>query len=245
MRKYCAWMLALVLVVSMTACAFAEGENDVYGLLSGLMNGHSFTLTVTAEEAEGLEEFLAPYGSFLCTLQQEEDTIVLDVTTEGEAFLKATATAEGVTISTNFVEMEDVSVTWQTLVPNVTLTREEGVVSLKIGMTGPDKELINFTFKAKGTDLSDYSADVYVGFITGPGAIYSLWDSFGAEEGSSVRDFAFTFDEYEVMVYGEGEELTEEAEDGSVTIVRTDAYTVEYDAEEIGTLTIHAELTIR
>lgn len=239
MKKITALLLVVFLIASLSISAFADSENDVYSLLTGLVNGRSFMLTVTAEDVDGLEDFLAPYVSFVCTVKQEDDTIVLDVTAEGEAYLKATANAEGVTLSTNFIEMEDVVTTWDALMPNITVENED-IKVIKIGMTGPNQELISLSFKLKGESLDDYQAEVYVGFITGPGAVYTLWDSFGAKDGSSNRDFAFTWDESEVLTEGSG---TEAFEDGC--IVRDDETTVYQDDEEIGTLTIHSELVIQ
>lgn len=240
MKKITALLLAVLLVASLSVSVFAEGENDVYALLSDLMHGRCFTLTVTAEDVDGLEDFLAPYGSFVCSVNQEGDTIVLDVTTEGEAYLKATANTEGVTLSTNFIEMEDVVTTWDVLLPNVTVTKDENTASVKIGMTGPNQELINFSVKIKGTDLADYSAEFYIGFITGPGTVYTLWDSISGKNGETARDFAFTWDENELIAEASGEET---AEDGCIS--RSDVCSFFMDDEEIGTVTVHSELTIQ
>lgn len=237
MKKITALLLAVLLVASLSVSAFAEGENDVYALLSGLMNDREFTLTVTAEEIDGLEEYLEPYGTVVCNVKQEDDTIVLDVTTEGEAYLKAAANAEGVMLSTNFIEMDDVVTTWDVLLPNVTVTKDESSASVKIGMTGPNQELINFSVKIKGTDLADYSAEFYIGFITGPGTVYTLWDSISGENGETARDFAFTWDEYELIAEASGEEA---AEDGCIS--RSDVCSFFMDDEEIGTVTVHSEL---
>lgn len=243
MKKWMALVLAVLMFASLSVCACADGENDVYALLTDLVAGREFTLTVTAEDVAGLEEFLAPYGSVSCTVKQEEGTIVLDVTTEGEAYLKATATAEGVTLSTNFIELDDVAAAWDVLKPNVALTRDEKGTTLKIGMTGPNMELINFSAKIKGFAWNDYTAEISVGFITGPGAVYSLWDSISDQDGETYRDFAFTWDESELMIEATGTE--EVATEDGTQAVRSEEFTVYVDDDEIGTLVLRTELVVR
>lgn len=238
MKKNVASILAAVMLLTCFCCT-AFAEDSVYTLLSELMNGREFTLTVSAEDVDGLEDILAPYGTAVCSVKQENDEIVLSVTCDSDTYLTASATAQGVHLETNFIDMEPVTCDWETLMPNITVT-DDGAKTIKIGMTGPDRELINFSFKVKGESLTDYQAEVYIGFITGPGAVYSLWDSFGATDGSSSHDFAFTWSESELLLEGTG---TETSADGVVT--RDDEITVCLNEEEIGTVNAHSELVIQ
>lgn len=240
MKKIC----ALILTLALCCCTAAVAESNVYDLLTGLMNGRTFTQTLDAENVDGIEG-LEEMGRVNCTAAQADGVITLSMTCESDAYLLATAAAGGVHLETNLVAMEPVDVTWETLAPNVAVSEDDnGAKSIKIGMTGPDREMINFSVKVKGADLSDYQVEFNGGFITGPGAVYSLWDCIGARDGSSSREFAFTYDEHEVYFEAEGEETVTEA-DGGMTIDRTEELAVSLDEEEIGALTLLSALSVQ
>ena len=92
-------MFALLLMILFLGGCFAQAESaeSVYDVLTHLMNGRTFTLTVTAEsEAEELANVIAQYGAVTCTLRQENDEILLTAACDGDAYLNATATKDGV-----------------------------------------------------------------------------------------------------------------------------------------------------
>ena len=69
-------MFALLLMILFLGGCFTQAESaeSVYDVLTHLMNGRTFTLTVTAEsEAEELANVIAQYGAVTCTLRQEND----------------------------------------------------------------------------------------------------------------------------------------------------------------------------
>lgn len=246
MKKICAWTLSvLVLVFCLAGSAMAEAETDVYDLFAALLNGCELTLTVSAENIDGLEDIIPPYSSMICVVKQENNQILINVSCDSEAYLIAFADEQCVRLETNLLDMESMEFDWDSLMPNFSLTKEEGSCALKISMTGPDRELINFSCKVRGTELTDYQVDIQGGFITGPGAVYGLWDSLGAKQGSSSRDFAITYDESEVLLEATGKEEVSIDEDGCTTITRVEDCTVFQDEEEIGTLTIRSVLRIK
>lgn len=246
MKKLCAWMLSVLALVSCLAgSAMAETETDAFGLFSSLLGGCELTLTVSAENIDGLEEVFAPYGSVMCTVKQENDQIVVSAICDGVVYLTAAADAQGIRLETNLLDAASIQCGWDTLMPNITLTGGEESRVLKITMTGPDRELINFSCKVTGTDLSDYRVELQGGFITGPGAVYGLWDTLSAKQGSASREFALTFGESEILLEATGEETAAVDEAGCVSITRLDDCTVYLDDEEIGTLTIRTVLSIK
>ena len=100
-------MFALLLMILFLGGCFAQAESaeSVYDVLTHLMNGRTFTLTVTAEsEAEELANVIAQYGAVTCTLRQENDEILLTAACDGNAYLNATATKDSVRFDTNLIE---------------------------------------------------------------------------------------------------------------------------------------------
>ena len=244
MKKITALLLAAVMLIAcVTGMARAEETANVYDLFSGLLDGKTMTLTVTAEDVDLSEEIPLP-GDMVCTACTTEDAIVITFTCDGEAVAAATLNTEGVTLETILEGLETISCSWETLNPSITMTREENKAALKISMTGPEQELINFSVKVTGTELNNYAVSVQAGFITGPGAIYALYDDFSSEEGKSYRCTAYTWDEYMLSAEGDGEETAEVAEDGTMTVIRTDVCTVLMDDDEIGTVTFRSELVL-
>ena len=212
-------MFALLLMILFLGGCFAQAESaeSVYDVLTHLMNGRTFTLTVTAEsEAEELANVIAQYGAVTCTLRQESDEILLTAACGGDAYLNATATKDGVRFDTNLIENGTFSSDWAALAP--VITREAGMFS--VTMTGPDHELIRFTCKASGESPDDCQVEIDIGYITGPGNVHSLWDGITNEDGKSSREFYFTFSEEEYGMECEGASSTETAEDGSLIITR-------------------------
>lgn len=246
MKKLCVWMLSVLALVSCLAgSAMAEAETDAFGLFSALLGGRELTLTVSAENIDGLEEFFAPCGSVMCTVKQENNQIVASVTCDGGAYLLAAADAQGIRLETNLLDAASIQCGWDTLMPNITLTGGEESRVLKITITGPDRELINFSCKVVGNTLDDYQLSFQGGLITGPGAVYGLWDNLSGKQGRTTRDFALTYDESEILVEAFGEETVESEETGCVIIHRRDDCTVYLDEDEIGSLTICSALRIQ
>lgn len=222
--------------------AQAESAESVYDVLTHLMSGRTFTLTVTAEsEAEELANVIAQYGAVTCTLRQENDEILLTAVCDGDAYLNATATKDGVRFDTNLIENGTFSSDWAALVP--VITRAVGMFS--VTMTGPDHELIRFTCKASGESPDDCQVEIDIGYITGPGNVHSLWDSITNEDGKSSREFYFTFSEEEYGMECEGASSTETAEDGSLIITREETGVLTYQEDELGEIIFRSTLTIQ
>lgn len=245
MKKLTALLLTLMTLLScLWLCATAEEEPNLYRLYAELLGNREIILTVNAENVVGLEDALAPYGTVVCTAKQEAGKITVRVTCGDELLASAEADEAGILVESTLLGIAPLELTWETLNPHVTVTDEDGS-TIKTSMTGPEQELINFTAKVQGTDLSSYKLSFQGGFITGPGAVYGLWDDFTGKDGSTSRDFCVTFAESELVVEGSGEETTETAEDGTLTITRIENCTVSMNEEEIGTLTIHSVLVMK
>jgi hypothetical protein len=237
-------MLALLLALLLLGVCFAQAESaeSVYDVLTHLMNGRTFTLTVTAEsEAEELANVIAQYGAVTCTLRQENDEILLTTACDGDAYLTAAATKEGVRFDTNLIENGTFSSNWAALVPVISQEADK----FSVTMTGPDHELIRFTCKVSGTMPDDCQVEIDIGYITGPGNVHSLWDGITNAGSETIREFYFTFSEEESGLEGEGTTLTETAEDGSVTITREETCALTYQEDEAGEITFRSVLTIR
>ena len=239
MKKISALLLVCLLL---SACAHAENTLSVYDVLSGLMNGREFTLTVEARsDAEELSEVIARYGTVVCALRQEDDEIKLSVTCDGDAYLTAAATKTLVRFDTKLLENGAFSSDWAALEPQVSAEKDR----ISVTMTGPDHELIRFSCQVTGTDMDDCGVTIDIGFITGPGNVHSLWDGITNAGGRASREFYFTFSEEEYGLEGEGTTLTETAEDGSVTITREETCALTYQEDEAGEITFRSVLTIR
>ena len=237
-------MLALLLAMLFLGVCFAQAESaeSVYDVLSGFMNGRIFTLTVSAEsEAEELANVIAQYGAVTCALRQENDEILLTAACDGDAYLTAAATKDGVRFDTNLIENGTFSSDWAALVP--VITREAGTFS--VTMTGPDHELIRFTCKASGESPDDCQVEIDIGYITGPGNVHSLWDGITNDGGETSREFFFTFSEEEYGMECEGTSTTESVEDGSLIITREETGVLTYQEDELGEITFHSALTIQ
>jgi len=237
-------MFALLLMILFLGGCFAQAESaeSVYDVLTHLMNGRTFTLTVTAEsEAEELANVIAQYGAVTCTLRQENDEILLTTACDGDAYLNAAATKEGVRFDTNLIENGTFSSNWAALVPVISQEADK----FSVTMTGPDHELIRFTCKVSGTTPDDCQVEIDIGYITGPGNVHSLWDGIANEGGETSREFFFTFSEEEYGMECEGTSIVETAEDGSVTLTREETGVLTYQEDELGEITFHSTLTIQ
>ena len=245
MKKLTALLLTLMTLLScLWLCATAEEDPNLYRLYAELLGNREITLSVNAENVVGLEDTLAPYGTVVCTVKQEAGKIIVHVTCDDELLASAEADEAGIRVESTLLGISPLELTWEALNPNVTITHEDGS-TIKTSMTGPEQELINFTAKVQGTDLSSYKLCFQGGFITGPGAVYGLWDDLTSKDGSTSRNFCVTFAESELVVEGSGEETAETAEDGALTITRIENCTVSMDEEDIGTLTIHSVLVVK
>ena len=236
-------MLALLLALLFLGVCFAQAESaeSVYDVLSGLMNERTFTLTVSAEsEAEELANVIAQYGAVTCTLRQENDEILLTTACDGDAYLNAAATKDGVRFDTNLIENGTFSSDWAALAPVITHEADR----FSITMTGPDHELIRFTCKVSGTTPDDCQVEIDIGYITGPGNVHSLWDGITNEGGETSREFFFTFSEEEYGMECEGTSAVETAEDGSVILTREETGVLTYQEDELGEITFRSTLTI-
>ena len=239
MRKTMVLLLALVLVF--TGSAAAQAESTVYDLLSRLVAGRMFTLTVSAEAEGSLAETIQQYGTVTCTLGTEAGGIVLNASCEGKAYLTARATAEEVSFETNLFENGAFRSSWAALEPAVTAGNGE----ISIRMTGPDHELITFSCKVTGTDPADCEVEIHIGFITGPGNVHSLWDGITSRDGEAGREFYFTFSEEEYALEGEGAAVAETGGDGALVVTRDEELTVLHNEEELGTVMFRSVLTVR
>lgn len=245
MKKFISLLLTVAALLScLSVCAIAEEETGLYALYSRLLGDREITLTVTVQNAAGLEDALAPYGTVACTAKQERGKILVSVTCNGEVLAAGKADESGILVESPLLGIEPTTLSWEALAPHVTLT-EGNDFSLKTSMTGPGQELINFSAKAQGSDLASYALGFQGGFITAPGAVYGLWDDLTGKEGSTTRSFCVTFGESEIVVEGSGQETVEEAEDGTLTVTRTEDCTVSMNEDEIGTLTICSVLVVK
>ena len=233
-------IIILILTLALTMSLTAQAESPVYDMLTGLIAGREFTLTVSAEADGELADIAVKYGQVICTLRQENDNIVLTVACEGDAYLNACASAEGVSFDTNLFENGTFQSGWTELSPEV--TSSEGEISIR--MAGPDHELITFSCKVDGQNLTDCVTEVHIGYITGPGNVHSLWDGITTRDGEANREFYFTFSEEEYALEGEGA-VTVEYVDGTIIITRDEECTVTYSEDELGTVTFHSVLTIK
>lgn len=245
MKKLIALLLSLIALLScLWLCATAEEEPGLYQLYAELLGNREITLTVNTENVVGLEDELAPYGTVVCTARQDAGKITVRVTCGAELLASAEADETGIRVESTLLGIAPTELTWETLNPHVTVISEDGS-AIKTSMTGPERELINFTAKVQGTDLSSYKLSFQGGFITAPGAVYGLWDDLAGSNGSTSRDFCITFGESEIVVEGSGEEAAETAEDGTLSVTRTENCTVSMNGEEIGTLTIRSVLAVK
>ena len=239
MKKMLALLLALLFLVM--CFAQAESAESVYDVLSGLMNDRTFTLTVSAEsEAEELANVIAQYGTVTCTLRQENDEILLTAACDGDAYLNAAATKDGVRFDTNLIENGTFSSDWAALAPVITHEADR----FSVTMTGPDHELIRFTCKVSGAIPDDCQVEIDIGYITGPGNVHSLWDGITNDGGETSREFFFTFSEEEYGMECEGTSAVETAEDGSITLTREETGVLTYQEDELGEITFRSTLTI-
>ena len=221
--------------------AQADNTDSVYDVLNGLINGRTFTLTVNAEsDADKAAELISRYGSVTCTLCQEKDEILLAIVCDGDAYLNAAATKDGIGFETSLLGNGSFHSSWDALEPVV--LEENGTVS--ITMTGPDHELIRFTCKVSGTDPDDCQAEIDIGYITGPGNVHSLWDGITNKSSETSREFYFTFSEEEYGMECEGTSTVEIDEDGSMIITREETGTLTYQEDDLGEITFHSRLTI-
>lgn len=244
MKKLFALLLtAVMLIACVPARAAAEEPTNVYDLFSGLLAGRNMTLTVAAENVDLPEDLTIP-ADMVCTARQEEDTILMEITCGAETMVKATLTAEGAAVETALETLPSVECTWETLNPHISLTKDGDAAQLKISMTGPRQELLNFSVKVKGTELDNYAVSVQASLITGPGVIYGIYDDFSVRDGVSTRCAEYTWDESVLTADGEGEEICTVSKDGTLTITRTDACTVLLNDDEIGTVTFHSVLVL-
>ena len=240
LKKMLALLLAMLLL-SM-CCAQAENDESVYDVLTHLINGRTFALTVSAEsEAEDLANVIARYGTVTCTLHQESDAILLTADCDGEAYLHVAATKDGVRFDTSLMENGAFSGTWADLKP--VITQEANMFS--VTMTGPDHEMIRFTCRVSGTSPDDCQVEIDIGYITGPGNVHSLWDGITNAEGKSNREFFFTFSEEEYGIVCEGTSSVETAQDGSTILTREETGSLTYQEDELGEIIFHSSLVIR
>lgn len=245
MKKLTALLLTLMTQLScLWLCATAEEEPDLYQLYAELLGNREITLTVNAENVVGLEDALAPYGTVVCTARHEAGKIIVRITSNSELLASAKADESGILVESTLLGIVPMELTWEALNPHIIVTHEDGS-TIKASMTGSEQELINFTAKVQGTNLSNYKLSFQGGFITGPGAVYSLWDDLTSKDGSTDRNFCVTFGESEIVVDGSGMETTKTAEDGTLTVTRIEHCTVFVNEDEISTLTIHSDLVIK
>lgn len=234
----------MMLLSCLCICTMAAEEPNLYQLYAKLLGNREITLTVNAENVVGLEDTLTPYGTVVCIAKQKAGKITVRVTCGDELLVSAEADEAGIQVESALLGIAPMELTWETLNPHTTVTCEDGS-TIKTSMTGPEQELINFTAKVQGTDLNDYKLSFQGGFITASGAVYGLWDNLTGSNGSISRDFCVTFGEGEIVVEGSGEEATETAENGTLTVTRIENCTVYLNEEEIGTLTIRPVLVIK
>ncbi len=235
-------ILLLVFLLLGLCTAHAESPDSVYEVLSGLLSERTFTLTVSAEsDTDALNLIIAQYGTVFCTLGQEDNEIHLKASCDGDAFLNAALSKEGVSFQTNLIKNRTFACSWPELEPSILYEAD----AFSVTMTGPDHELIRFNCQVQGTDPSDCQVEIDIGYITGPGNVHSLWDSITSKDGESSREFYFTFSEEEYGIAGDGTASVETAENGGITLTREENCTVMYQEDELGDITFRSTLNIQ
>ena len=234
--------LVLVMLVLCICGAQAESTTSVFDALEHLINGRTFTLTVTAQsDTDELADIISRYGMVTCTLRQENNEILLTAVCDGNAYLNAAATKEGVRFDTNLNGSATFSGDWAALSPVLTLDADV----FSVTMTGPDHELIRLTCSVSGSSPDDCQVEIDIGYITGPGNVHSLWDGITCNGSETSREFFFTFSEEEYGMECEGTSTIGTADDGSTVITREETGILTYQEDELGEITFHSVMTIR
>lgn len=242
MKKCLSLILAAALLLGVCS-ALGEAVNTPYEALAALMDGKSFTLTIRAEDVDGLEDYMASFGGTItCSLRQEGESILLTAASAGDAYLNAAADVSGYQVETNLLENGKFAGTWAELAANATLTDGDGEKGLSVRFTTADHAIISFHFSVTGTDADDYEVDSGLSVMNPDGTFCSFFDTVTASGGETTRESLISIVSPEWTIEGEGVETAQQGEQTILT--RRESCAVSLDYEEIGSLTLISELVI-
>ena len=239
--------LVLMLALMMLSIPFAQAaELTPYDALVSLLDGHSCALNVRVEDAEvGEEEGVLPFTTAALALENGSGGIRILGSLDGEQVLEAFMDAAGFRFECGLITEGTQSWTWSELPPTVTLEQKpEGGCSLIIRATGSQHELINVSLDLSMEDVDHFEGEFGFTLLMASGEIYSLWDVFTASEGSTTTEAVIGL-QHDISFIGEGDQTAETAEDGVLTVTRTEECEITVDDDEAGTATLVQVLTIR
>ena len=238
-------ILVLMLALMMLSIPFAQAaELTPYDALNTMLDGHSCTLDVRVE-APDVEEGVLPFTTAALALENGSNGIRILGTLDGEQVLEAYMDAAGFRFECSLICEGPQSWTWAELPPTVTLEEKpEGGRSLIIRATGSQHELINVSLDLSMEDADHCEGEFGFTLLMAGGEIYSLWDVFTASEGSAATEAVIGL-QHDISFIGEGNQTTETAEDGVLTVTRTEECEITVDDDEAGTATLVQVLTIR
>ena len=239
--------IALTLYFALLLCissALGETVMTPYDAIARMMDGKSFTLSIRAEEAVGLEEYLAPFGGEItCSLRREGEAILLTAVSAGDAYLTASADAAGYQLETNLSENGKLSGTWADLGASVTFKESDGERAVSIHISTREHANISIDFSINGEDATDYVVDTGFRLMNPDGTFWNIFDTVTASGGKASRESVISIVSPEWGIEGEGEETAAQV-DGTITLSRRESYLVTLNYDEIGTLTFVSELVI-
>lgn len=243
MKKSIARTLVFALLLCISS-ALGETVMTPYDAIARMMDGKSFTLSIRAEDAVGLEDYLAPFGGEItCSLRREGEAILLTAASAGDAYLTAAADASGYQLETNLSENGKLSGAWADLGADVTFRESDGERAVSIRISTREHAHISIDFSITGEDVTDYVVDTGFRIMNPDGTFWNIFDTVTAGGGKAGRESVISIVSPEWGIEGEGEEA-EVRENGTITLSRRESYSVTLNYDEIGTLTFISELVI-
>ncbi len=239
-------LLLLLLAFAVLAVPFAQAaELTPYDALVSLLDRHSCALDVRVEDAEVGEEGVLPFTAAALALENGSGGIRILGSLDGEQVLEAYMDAAGFRFECGLITEGPQSWTWAELPPTVTLEQKpEGGCSLIIRATGSQHELINVSLDLAMENADHCEGEFGFTLLMAGGEIYSLWDVFTASEGATTTEAVIGL-QHDISFIGEGNQMAETAEDGVLTVTRTEDCEITVDDDEAGTATLVQVLTIR
>ncbi len=240
MKKIFALLLTAALLYAPGALA---EEDSLYAALLDLMDGHSWTVTLEVTDA-ALEEAELPFETASLSLRAEEDTVLIEGNLDGENALNAAVTSEGFSYECACIIDGPQQWTWDEIPSMLRMEKkDDGSWSLTGRIMGVQHENVQISLEMDGGYPGDYEGELGVTLMMSSGEIYGLWDLFRAEGGESSTEFLISLS-HELCLTGEGTETYETAENGHVTVTRSETCDVTQDGNEAGSLTLKRTVTM-